>query len=55
MSRKKKDEDDDIPTVSGDALDGHSSIDSWERTNGRGFWGNATTGYITDEQSKRMF
>jgi len=32
----------------GEFLDG-SSISDWERTHGRGFWGNASTGYHYDE------
>jgi len=31
-----------------DALDGFSTVSDWEIKNGRGFWGNATTGYIND-------
>lgn len=45
-------DNDDIPStrrISGDALEGHGSIDSWEKANGRGFWGNSTTGYHYDK------
>ena len=39
--------EDGLPT--GDALDGCATVRQWEVENGRGFWGNATTGYINDE------
>lgn len=35
----------------GDALDGHGSIERWEEVNGRGFWGNSTSGYIYDKDN----
>lgn len=38
----------------GDALDGCGSISQWEERHGRGFWGNESSGYITDEQLKKM-
>lgn len=44
-------EHNDGPTP--DALQGHASIASWERANGRGFWGNATTGYIYDDDQNK--
>jgi len=34
-------DDDDIPTVKD-----NESIEEWEVKNGRGFWGNDTTGHI---------
>jgi len=34
--------------IDNDALDGYSTIDSWQNANGRGFWGNPTTGFIDD-------
>lgn len=37
-----------------DALDGHSTIKSWEESKGRGFWGNSNTGYITDDELNDM-
>lgn len=45
-------DDDDYPFIhfsSGDALDGYGSISAWEDANGRGFWGNSTTGYHYDK------
>lgn len=33
----------------GDALSPHVTVDRWERANGRGFWGNSSTGYINDK------
>lgn len=38
-------EDEDIPVVKN-----HETVKDWERKNGRGFWGNATTGYYYDEK-----
>ena len=43
---KAIDEENDI---SGDALDGYGTIQNWEKHNGRGFWGNETTGYIYND------
>jgi hypothetical protein len=37
---------------SADALDGCSSISSWEERHGRGFWGNATSGYVYDKYNQ---
>jgi len=34
------------------ALGGHSSIESWENSHGRGFWGNSSSGYIYDKDNK---
>ncbi|MFA5366355.1 MAG: hypothetical protein WC333_00330 [Dehalococcoidia bacterium] len=39
---------------SGDALQGYGTIENWEKHHGHGFWGNSTTGYITDEEERRM-
>ncbi|MFA5953603.1 MAG: hypothetical protein WC812_03345 [Candidatus Pacearchaeota archaeon] len=39
--------DDDIPTVKN-----YKTIKELEERSGRGYWGNATTGYIYDEQYK---
>lgn len=43
----KEMDDDDIPVVNN-----HESIEEWEEKNGRGFWGNNTTGYIKDYRNK---
>ena len=37
-------DDHDIPTV-----ENTESIEDWEKKHGRGFWGNATTGYVYNE------
>jgi len=39
-------DDHDIPTVNSEVS---ISIERWELIHGRGFWGNATTGYIYDK------
>jgi len=39
--------DDDVPVV-----EGYESISQWEQKNGRGFWGNMTNGYISDEDNR---
>lgn len=48
-------DDDDEPTTFGspdsDALQGHGSVESWERAKGRGFWGNSSTGYVYDKDA----
>lgn len=41
------DDDDDLNM--GDALDNCGSVSNWENKNGRGFWGNPTSGYIYDD------
>jgi hypothetical protein len=38
--------------MTSDALGDHSSISSWEESHGRGFWGNATSGYIYDKDNR---
>jgi hypothetical protein len=37
----------------GDALQGYGSVGEWEKHHGHGFWGNSTTGYITDEEERK--
>lgn len=37
---------------SGDALQGHGTISSWEEANGRGFWGSSSKGYIYDKDNR---
>lgn len=52
LKERLKSLEEDVPSVSlndVDALDGHATISSWEEDNGRGFWGNADTGYIYDK------
>jgi len=43
--RFKELDDNNIPVVKN-----HESVKEWEIKNGRGFWGNSTTGYIYDDQ-----
>ena len=38
--------------MTSDALGDHSSIESWERSHGHGFWGNSTSGYIYDKDNR---
>jgi hypothetical protein len=40
-------DDDDIPVVKNS-----ESTQEWETKNGRGFWGNNTTGYIYDKDNR---
>lgn len=49
MDKKRLDalDDDDIPVV-----ENPESIKEWEEKNGRGFWGNATTGHVNDADNK---
>lgn len=35
-----------------DALGDHSSIESWEKSHGHGFWGSSANGYIYDKDNK---
>jgi hypothetical protein len=35
-----------------DALGDHSSIESWERSHGHGFWGSSANGYIYDKDNR---
>jgi len=39
--------EEDVPTVAS-----HKSIEEREREDGHGFWGNSTTGYIYDKDTK---
>jgi len=42
----------DEPLIGGDGggvLDGYSGVSDWEKCHGRGFWGNASSGYHYDE------
>lgn len=43
-----EDNSSDSNSSDSDALNG-LSVGEWERRNGRGFWGNSTTGYIYDK------
>jgi len=38
--------------ISSDALGGHSSIQSWENSHGRGFWGSSANGYVEDKYNR---
>lgn len=49
MDKWLKSMDEDVPSTHGS-----KSMYELERDLGHGFWGNSTTGYITDEQSKKM-
>jgi len=53
-AKKRAEMHDNKPTdaISGDALDGHGSISSWEEANGRGFWGSSANGYVYDDDQK---
>jgi len=42
-------EDDDLND--GNALDG-MTVSQWEQRNGRGFWGNPTTGFVYDKDNQ---
>jgi len=35
-----------------DALGNHSSIESWERSHGHGFWGSSANGYVEDKYNR---
>ena len=35
-----------------DALGDHSSIESWERSHGHGFWGSSANGYVYDKDNR---
>lgn len=51
---------DDIPSIWSDtdyasnSATGGLSIREWEKRNGRGFWGNSTTGYIYDKDLEKI-
>lgn len=51
-------DEEDVPCCSNDmdsdALDGCGTVRSWEEKNGRGFWGNPSTGFLTDDQVNDM-
>jgi len=32
--------------------DDRSNLDRWEQLNGRGFWGNSSSGYIEDKRNR---
>lgn len=45
-------DDEDIPTVTRDDVNSATQglgVREWEKRNGRGFWGNASSGYIYDK------
>lgn len=51
---KKLKEEKESENINSDALDGFTSIKEWEEHNGRGFWGNPTSGFLTDEEVENM-
>jgi hypothetical protein len=45
--QRRKDDEDDIPTV-----DNHESAAQYEERTGKPFWGNETTGYVSDKDNQ---
>lgn len=51
LKKLKKEKSEDINS---DALEGYGTVKEWEEYNGRGFWGNPTSGYLTDDEVENM-